>query len=105
MKQSLRDKWLKDKTHNLIMLLRYNKNNLYYKDKKVIVDCGMWYVRKWKYHKIGPKGIIIIIFNNDTLLTLHYFTKKKKVIRDIDKPIDYITMSSLLEEIIPYEKL
>lgn len=103
MKQSLRGFWLKDKKQNLIMLLRYNKDNLFYKDKKVIVDCGMWYVRKWKYNKIGLKGVIEIEFNNDTTLILHYYTKKKKIINE--NPIEYITMSSLLEEIIPYEKL
>lgn len=103
MKQSLRDQWLKDKNQNLIMLLRYNKNNLYYKDKKVIVDCGMWYVRRWKYNKIGPKGIITIEFNNGVLLTLYYYSNKKFTLEGDLKYNDYITMSNLLEEIIPSE--
>lgn len=103
MRESLRGIWLKDKVQNLIMLLRYNKDNLFYKDKKVILDCGIWYVRKWKYNKIGPKGVIEIEFNNDTTLILYYHSKKQKVIMDIDKPIDYITMSSLLEEIMSFE--
>lgn len=98
MSQSLRGQWLKDKVQNLIMILRYNKNNLYYKNKKVILDCGIWEVRKWKYNKIGPKGVIEIEFNNGTTLILCYHSKKQKVI--VDLPIEYIPMSSLLEEII-----
>lgn len=101
MRESLRGIWLKDKVQNLIMLLRYNKDNLFYKDKKVILDCGMWYVRRWKYSKIGPKGVVEIEFNNDTTLILYYYSKKKRIIHE--NLIEYITMSSLLEEIIRFE--
>lgn len=105
MNQHLRGVWLKDKIQNLIMLLRYNKDSLVVedfenKDWSLILDCGIWYVKEWRYNKIGHKGIIDIVFQNGKTISISYYGEKYKYFSYTDKPKVVITMNALLEKII-----
>lgn len=105
MKKHLRGVWLTGKIQNLIMLLRYNKDKLVVrdfenKDWSLVLDCGIWNVKQWRYKKIGHKGIIDIVFNNGKTIKVIYFGEKYRFLGISEIPQIVITMNDLLEKII-----
>ena len=100
--ERIRGEWIEGKLQNLLMLLRYNKDNLIWENNsgishKIIFDCCLSHIKKWKLTKIGMKGIIDIEFENGVQLKFYYYPKKRPF--NGEKLVE-VPFSTLLEEII-----
>ena len=107
--ERIRGEWIEGKIQNLLMVLRYNKDNLVWENKagfkrKVIMDCCVWYVKRWKLNKIGMKGVIDIEFENGETITLKYYPKKRPLVLNPDEQ-EFICFSTLMDKIIGYEEI
>lgn len=102
--ERIRGEWIEGKLQNLLMVLRYNKDSLIWENNngikhKIILDCCLSHIKKWKLNKVGMKGIINIEFENGTIIKLCYFPKKRPFKNTEDKLVE-VPFSTLIEEII-----
>lgn len=105
--ERVRGQWIEGKIQNLLMVLRYNKDNLTTEINGVkyliILDCCLWFVKRWKINKIGMKGVIDIEFDNGKTLTIKYFPKKRPFVNTPEDPHLMTTFSHIMDNIIGYE--
>lgn len=105
--ERIRNEWIEGKIQNLIMVLRYNEDHLTTEFNGIkyvlLLDCCIWYVKRWKLNKIGMKGIIDIEFNNGKTLTIKYFPKKRPFVNTPEDPHQLTTLSNIMDQIIGNE--
>lgn len=103
--ERIRNEWVEGKIQNLLMVLRYNKDNLVWENnmgtkRKINLDCCLWYVKRWKLNKIGMKGVINIEFENGKTITLKYYPKKRPLVMNQDELDSVVDFSTLMDAII-----
>lgn len=102
--ERIRGQWIEGKIQNLLMVLRHNKDSLVLEDnRKIILDCCLWYVKRWKLTKIGMKGIVDIEFENGKTIVIKYFPKKRPLVLNSNETQQVVCLSTLIEEIMGYE--
>ena len=105
--ERIRGEWIEGKVQNLLMILRYNKDNLLViaddRKFKVILDCCLWHVKRWRINKIGMKGVIDIEFENGKTITVKYFPKKRPFQNDPYDPVELKHFSSIMDWVIDSE--